>query len=496
MSKPSSIFLCSSCGNEFPKWSGQCPACKNWNTLSELKLQNTSSPTSTTSLKSTTPSSALKTTAKSTLPSQIGELDRVLGPGLTQGGVYLLAGEPGIGKSTLLTQLTLALTSATQSSEENAAQVATRINRLQKTSHHPDRISLLETSNVEAILKHLNTHPSTTLIVDSIQSVASDTLSTTAGSMSQIRSASNLLIHFAKSTGTPTILVGHVTKSGQLAGPKLLEHMVDVVLQLEGDRHHDLRLLRGVKNRFGPTDETGLFQMTSSGLIEVKNPGSLFLSDQSPLLVEIQALTVPTELAIPRRVAQGIPVPKLQLICAVLTKHLNLKLNSYDVFVNVTGGLRLTDPAADLSLALAIISSYKNLSLPINSLALGELGLLGEIRPIAYLDKRLKEAKNLGYQPLDPKINNLKKLSATLFSSSTKPQKPQAFAFLISSKINSASTNTWSSLMINFVLAILFSLIISSICIQLVPQSTPLPNSFFYSPYPTSLHTHLLPHQP
>jgi len=450
MSKPSSIFLCSSCGNEFPKWSGQCPACKNWNTLSELKLQNASSPTSTTSLKSTTPSSALKTTAKSTLPSQIGELDRVLGPGLTQGGVYLLAGEPGIGKSTLLTQLTLALTSATQNtityvcSEENAAQVATRINRLQKASHHPDRISLLETSNVEAILKHLNTHPSTTLIVDSIQSVASNTLSTTAGSMSQIRSASNLLIHFAKSTGTPTILVGHVTKSGQLAGPKLLEHMVDVVLQLEGDRHHDLRLLRGVKNRFGPTDETGLFQMTSSGLIEVKNPGSLFLSDQSatapgsaktlvmegtrPLLVEIQALTVPTELAIPRRVAQGIPVPKLQLICAVLTKHLNLKLNSYDVFVNVTGGLRLTDPAADLSLALAIISSYKNLSLPINSLALGELGLLGEIRPIAYLDKRLKEAKNLGYQPLDPKINNLKKLSATLFSSSTKLQKPQASA--------------------------------------------------------------------
>ena len=450
MSKSSSIFLCSSCGNEFPKWSGQCPACKNWNTLSEIKIQNVSSPANTAPLKSTTPSSALKTAAKSTLPSQISELDRVLGPGLTQGGVYLLAGEPGIGKSTLLTQLTLALTSSNQNiityvcSEENAAQVATRINRLQKPSHHPDRISLLETSNVEAILKHLNTHPCTTLIVDSIQSVASDTLSTTAGSMSQIRSASNLLIHFAKSTGTPTILVGHVTKSGQLAGPKLLEHMVDVVLQLEGDRHHDLRLLRGIKNRFGPTDETGLFQMTGSGLIEVKNPGSLFLSDQSatapgsaktlvmegtrPLLVEIQALTVPTELAIPRRVAQGIPIPKLQLICAVLTKHLNLKLNSHDVFVNVTGGLRLTDPAADLSLALAIISSYKNLSLPVNSLALGELGLLGEIRPIAYLDKRLKEAKNLGYQPLDPKINNLKKLSTILFSPQTKPQKPQASA--------------------------------------------------------------------
>ncbi len=414
--------MCSSCGNEFSKWAGQCPACHEWNTITEV---NFNSPLKATSksrgdLKSLTPSAAIKSAIKSTFPTNISELDRVLGPGITQGGVYLLAGEPGIGKSTLLTQLAISVAGGAQSvlylcSEETPSQVGTRISRLSIKSADIEHINLLSISVVEDVLNYLSkteTAPSL-IIVDSIQSISSEQIPGVAGTMSQIRACTNLLIHLAKTSGIPIILVGHVTKAGSIAGPKLLEHMVDAVLELEGDRHYDLRLLRGIKNRFGPTDETGIFKMDHTGLQPVSDPSQFFLTNRPlsapgsaltmimegtrPLIIEVQALTVHSELAIPRRVASGIPGTKLQLICAVLTKHLHLNLSDQDVFVNVTGGLTLREPAADLAVALAIISSFKNLPLPEKSLAIGELGLLGEVRPVAYLDKRLKEAKNLGY---------------------------------------------------------------------------------------------------
>lgn len=415
--------MCDSCGNELTKWAGQCPLCKEWNSVKEIKIdQNITLPSrSGQPITPITPTSAIME-AKAKIPTLLSELDRVLGEGLTQGGVYLLAGQPGIGKSTLLTQLSLNLSKQNLNvlyvcSEETPDQVGVRLTRISGKNSNLEHINLVMINFVEELIDYTQKtqNKPSLIIVDSIQSVATAQVASTPGTPSQIRATSNLLIHLAKASGIPLILVGHVTKDGTIAGPKLLEHMVDVVLELEGDRHHDLRLLRGVKNRFGPTDETGLFQMTSLGLEEVADPSKIFLSDRvkdapgsaltmimegtRPLVIEVQALTVHSELAIPRRVAQGVPLPKLQLICAILTKHLHLELGKQDVFVNVTGGFSLKEPAADLAIALAIVSSYKNKALPDNSLAIGELGLLGEIRNVPYIDKRLKEAKNLGYTP-------------------------------------------------------------------------------------------------
>lgn len=438
MAKSGSLFLCSSCGNEFSKWTGQCPACGEWNTLVEasglVAPQRGSKPRRTTMTVPVRPRDVLADKSRLTFKTKITEFDRVLGPGLTAGGVYLLAGEPGIGKSTLLTQLTVQTASAGRvlyvCAEESPAQVATRIARISNEKYPNEHIFLLGTNVLEAVLETLNKPQAASdrfslVIVDSIQTVTTSLADGQAGTPSQIRACTNLLSESAKATGTPMILVGHVTKAGTVAGPKLLEHMVDAVLQLEGDRHYDLRLLRGIKNRFGPTDETGLFRMTSSGLESITDPNAVFL-DQSPkaapgsavslimegtrpLTVEVQALCVPSELAIPRRVAQGIPLPRLQLICAILTKHLHLKLGSFDVFVNVTSGLNIREPAADLALALAIYSSYKNKPLPDKSVCIGELGLLGEIRPVPFLDKRLKQAKQLGFkQFFTPEAKSLK----------------------------------------------------------------------------------------
>jgi DNA repair protein RadA/Sms len=345
-----------------------------------------------------------------------------LGPGLTAGGVYLVAGEPGIGKSTLLTQLTLEVSRQKRRvlyvcAEESPSQVATRISRLSRQKYNNDHIFLLGTPMLEAVMETLRKPQGKDgfdlVIVDSIQTVSTALVDGQAGTPSQIRACTNMLSQAAKELGIPLVLVGHVTKAGVVAGPKLLEHMVDVVLQLEGDRHYDLRLLRGIKNRFGPTDETGLFQMTSEGLSSITDPNAAFLGQRQetapgsaislvmegtrPLTVEIQALCVASELAIPRRVAQGISLPRLQLICAILTKHGHLKLGNFDVFVNVTSGLSIREPAADLAIALAIQSSYKDKPLPKKSVAIGELGLQGEIRPVPFLDKRLKQAKTLGF---------------------------------------------------------------------------------------------------
>lgn len=430
MAKPTAVFMCSSCGNEFSKWSGRCPACGEWNTITEVtsltRAPRSSKHGSSITPEPKTPTSALSDNTFSSFPTNIPELDRVLGEGITSAGVFLLAGQPGIGKSTLLTQLAISLkptAKKTQNqneqilyicSEETSSQVSKRISRLSTQNTNTDHIQLLDTSCIENIYDHLQKHPHYKLIIiDSIQSVYTNTENSTAGSIVQIKTSANLLIQLAKTTSIPIILVGHVTKSGTIAGPKLLEHMVDAVFQLEGDRHHDLRLLRSIKNRFGPTDETGIFQMTSSGLTSVTDPNLLFdssitkgapgsaktiiMEGTRPMLAEIQALTVSSEIPIPRRVAQGIPISKLQLICAILQKHKHLRLGQYDVFVNVTSGISIKEPAADLAIALAILSSYKNKPLSPKSIAIGELGLLGEVRAVPFLDKRLKQAKALGH---------------------------------------------------------------------------------------------------
>jgi DNA repair protein RadA/Sms len=435
MAKQVNVFMCSSCGNDFPKWSGQCPACKEWNTVSQvfgsfLKPSSKSQSSRQNKIKPQNPKKTLQSAQTNYLPTLITEIDRVLGQGLTPGGVYLLAGQPGIGKSTLLTQLAIKISQTITKpkntkkntpkgvlyvcSEENSTQVATRINRFTKTS--TDNLNLLNTSNIETVLDQTALSRYNLVIIDSIQSVQTDLNPTSPGSPSQIKDSANLIIKMAKETQTPVIIVGHVTKQGSIAGPKLLEHMVDSVLELSGDRQHDLRLLRSIKNRFGPTDETGIFKMTSFGLEEVKDPGKFMLEGRienapgsalclimegtRPLTVEIQALVVPSNLAIPRRVAKGININRLQLICAVLTKHLRLPLGNKDVFVNVTAGYNLTEPGADLGIALAILSSTKGKPLPNQSIAFGELGLLGEIRSVNFQDKRIKEAKTLGYKKI------------------------------------------------------------------------------------------------
>jgi len=419
MSKSTTVFFCNSCGNEFAKWAGQCPACHEWNTLVEatpfLKTQRGGS-------KKTSVKPAESFSVKDALTSDIGyvfgtgmsEFDRVLGPGLTRGGVYLLAGQPGIGKSTLLTQLAISAGCDVfyVCSEENPAQVATRIKRLSQKENA--NIHLLNTSVVDSICETIAKNHNSLVIIDSIQSVYTNQNVTTPGSPSQIRDSASLLIQTAKEHSVPLIIVGHVTKDGDIAGPKMLEHMVDTVLELSGDRQHLLRLLRTIKNRFGPTDETGIFQMTGSGLEQVKDPGAILLEGRiknapgscltmimegtRPLTIEIQALVVSSPLPIPRRIAKGISTNRLQLICAILTKHLHLPIGEKDVFVNVTGGLDVKDPGADLGIALAIISSAKDTPLPENSICFGELGLLGEIRKVGFGDKMQKEAKALGYE--------------------------------------------------------------------------------------------------
>ena len=431
--------MCTSCGNEFTKWSGQCPACKQWNTLTEVTSftrPSRSSSRSFSPIKPVSPKKALTQSKTINFPTRISELDRVLGQGLIQGGIYLIAGQPGIGKSTLLTQLALKLASSSSNkkssilyvcSEENPSQVALRINRLK--SSDITNLDLLDTSSVESVLDTISRHAYQLIIVDSIQSISTDLNPTTPGSPSQIRDSANLFIKAAKASQIPLVFVGHVTKTGDLAGPKILEHMVDTVLELSGDKQHNLRLLRSRKNRFGPTDETGLFEMTSKGLKEIKDP-SLFLLEgrlknspgsalalvmegTRPLTVEVQALVVSSNLPIPRRVSKGIRNSRLQLICAILTKHLHLSLHNKDVFLNVTGGMDIKEPGADLAIALSIISSVKNKPLPDKSIIFGELGLLGEVRSVSFQDKRLKEAKTLGYTRIySPKnTSHLKKLS-------------------------------------------------------------------------------------
>lgn len=421
MVKLSSNFVCQQCGYTSPSFLGRCPHCDSWNSLVETAVPPKSRGSKVPSpiqMAAPVRLSQVATTAGKRISTGIGELDRVLGGGFVLGMTVLLSGEPGIGKSTLLLQINRAKKTTPHRSssailyiagEESPQQIKIRAERLGIDGEEMD---VLAQTDVDLINEVLDRQEASLVIVDSIQTLATSDLTGPAGSIGQVRECAARLATSCKSRGTPLVLVGHVTKDGSVAGPKTLEHIVDTVLSLDGDHLSNLRLLTVTKNRFGPTDEVGVFTMTDSGLIAVPdpdkllvqslkpNPGScltIALEGTRPMLVEIQALVTGTTLSVARRVSSGIDYNRLQTIVAILQKRLRLPLFQQDVYVSVTGGLRLFDPAADLPVALAILSSFRDKPLLEKTLATGELDLLGNIRPVKNLEKRIKEAKVRGF---------------------------------------------------------------------------------------------------
>ncbi|MCL4360197.1 DNA repair protein RadA [Patescibacteria group bacterium] len=414
--KPRSSFVCQQCGYESPQWYGRCPQCGEWNTMVETvketgrggdgKIGRVREQVKPQKL------SDVRHIEKNRLKSGYGEFDRVMGGGIVPGSVTLLAGDPGIGKSTLLLHVLGKIGGLYVSGEESAEQVKLRAKRLGIAG---DNITIMTETDAGAIADTMASSPRTfpLVIVDSIQTLSTEELSGMAGTVGQIRHSAELIIAQAKGRGIPVVIIGHVTKEGEIAGPKVLEHMVDTVLYLEGERFANARILRTLKNRFGPIEEVGIFEMAEKGLIEIDNPSKIFLEDRvknvsgsvvtiimegtRPLLVEIQALVVPSQLAVPRRVANGFDYNRLQLLVAILQKRMNIALGTFDVFVNVSGGLRISEPSADLAVMLAIVSSFKNRPIDPNLAVFGEVGLLGEIRRVEEEDRKIKEGKRLGF---------------------------------------------------------------------------------------------------
>ncbi len=419
MAKVRSVFSCSECGGQVPRWQGQCPHCKAWNTLSETRAEPASGAGSRyAALAGTTgklqPLAELEAREEPRIPSGIEEFDRVLGGGLVPGGVVLIGGDPGIGKSTLLLQA-LSQLAATESAiyvsgEESGEQVALRARRLQLD---PSSLMLLPEINLERILAQLESSRPGIAVIDSIQTVYSEALQSAPGSVGQVRECAAQLTRFAKQSGTSLILVGHVTKDGALAGPRVLEHIVDTVLYFEGDTHSSFRLVRAFKNRFGAVNELGVFAMTERGLRGVSNPSAIFLSQHAqqvpgscvlvtqegtrPLLVEIQALVDPAHSPNPRRLSVGLEQNRLAMLLAVLHRHAGVVCFDQDVFVNAVGGVKISEPAADLAVLLAIVSSLRSRPLPRGLAVFGEVGLAGEIRPAPRGQERLREAAKLGF---------------------------------------------------------------------------------------------------
>lgn len=456
-------YICQQCGYKSPSFLGKCPSCGTWNSLVETIEKEVGSSwgkgvkRERQSVVSALKLESVQTRKVARISSGIREFDQVVGGGIVPGSLILLAGDPGIGKSTLTFQILSSVGGLYVSGEESAEQVKLRAERLKIKA---DKISILTETNVETIIdvcKQAEFSYSSSderseesrslpraasrgsqlagarsnnnlLIVDSIQTLWSEELTGAPGAVGQVRESTLKLLDFAKREHLPIILIGHVTKEGTIAGPKTLEHIVDTVLYLEGERFQSLRLLRTSKNRFGPVDEVGVFSMEENGMKEVDNPSELFLgkhhdpgsSSRSndpgsiviatlegtrPLLVEVQALTVATQIPIPRRIGTGISNNRLQMLIAIIQKHLRLPLGNFDVFVNVASGIKVFEPAADLGICLAIVSSFKNIPLPRKTVAIGEVGLLGEIRNVIGLERRIKEAKKLGFTHIiSPKI--------------------------------------------------------------------------------------------
>lgn len=419
MSKSSSkvVFVCRECGRESSKWLGKCPDCQQWNTFAEMTVSSTGSP-SRASAPVSPPQELSRVIMKDhdRVPLPLAEFSRVLGGGLVAGSLVLISGDPGIGKSTLLLQVSAAMAGNTStviyvSGEETAHQIKLRAERLGLAG---EGLFIMPETELDAVLSHAEDMSPRLMVVDSIQTVYCPDVEATPGSISQVRECTVRLMQWAKGRGVPVLITGHVTKEGAIAGPRVLEHIVDVVLYLEGEPFSAYRLLRCVKNRYGSTNEVGVFEMKERGMIEVENPSRAFLSQRGPeaigsavvptiegsrpLLVEIQALTTPTTFGQPRRTANGVDFNRLLLVAAVLTRRVGLKLGSQDIIVNVTGGLRVGEPAADLGMALAIASSAFDREVAPQTVVAGEVGLSGELRAVTQLERRLTEAARLGFK--------------------------------------------------------------------------------------------------
>jgi len=419
MARKTPSFVCQNCGTVYGRWQGKCDACGEWSTIIE-ETADAQVPVSgrggRKGRRFVLEPLAGENQDAPRLPAGIPEFDRVTGGGFVRGSVLLVGGDPGIGKSTLLIQVTAAIARAGHravyiSGEEAVAQVRLRAERLGLASAP---VELASETSVEDIVATLSEgKPPQLVIIDSIQTMWTDTVESAPGTVTQVRGSAQALIRFAKKSGTALILVGHVTKDGQIAGPRVVEHMVDAVMSFEGEGSHQFRILRALKNRFGPTDEIGVFEMTGSGLSEIANPSELFLSGRElgspgtavfagiegtrPLLVEIQALVAPTSLGTPRRAVVGWDQSRLAMVLAVLEAHCGVKLSGHDVYLNVAGGLRIQEPAADLAAAAALVSSLTNAPLPTDGVYFGEVSLSGNVRPVAQAASRLKEAAKLGF---------------------------------------------------------------------------------------------------
>lgn len=416
MAKVNTSFVCQECGYESPAFLGKCPECGEWNSLKEFKVQNVKSDFAKERSSKVKPLtlSQISSDKNKRISTHFLEMDNVMGGGVVAGSVTLLAGDPGIGKSTLLLQTALNISQKKQtvlyiSGEESQEQVKLRAQRLTKQTKN-DNLLLVSLTDTDAICNLISETKPDFVIIDSIQTMESENLTGLSGSIGQVRYATSEFIKLAKGINIPVILVGHVTKEGMVAGPMILSHMVDTVLFLEGEKNTGTRLLRSLKNRFGPVDEVGVFEMAGDGMKEIKNPEEIFLGkgNNAPgsvlvanmegtraFLVEVQALCVFSKLPMPRRVASGIDYKRLELLLAVLQKHAHLPVDTMDVFVNVAGGIKLTDPSCDLGICLAVFSSIKNINLS-KYVGVAEVGLLGELRNTPFLEKRVAQAKKLG----------------------------------------------------------------------------------------------------
>ncbi len=421
MAKVKTTFFCQNCGTSFAKWQGQCMACKEWNTIAEeviQKAEKVSWKISETKSKRVSKSQKVKdisTTSEARLNTKNNELNRVLGGGIVPGSLTLLGGEPGIGKSTLMLQIALQLPYKTLyvSGEESAQQIKMRAERIHPGSENCYILTETKTQNIFSQIAELNPD---IVVIDSIQTLHTDYIESSPGSISQIRETTTELIKFAKETNTPVILIGHITKDGNIAGPKILEHMVDTVLQFEGDRNHVYRILRSQKNRFGSTNELGIYEMQGNGLREVSNPSEILISKNDedlsgtaisatlegmrPLMIEIQALVSTAVYGTPQRSATGYNAKRLNMLLAVLEKRAGFKLGAKDVFLNITGGITVDDPAIDLAVVAAVLSSNIDISIDKSICFAAEIGLAGEVRPVTRVEQRITEAEKLGFKSI------------------------------------------------------------------------------------------------
>ena len=428
VTKEKTVFVCRECGFDSPKWTGKCPSCGMWNTMVEKTIR-AEKPSATTSLRKSASGKAddapqpetldrIETTDEPRIDMRDAELNRVLGGGLVQGSIVLLGGEPGIGKSTLILQTVMQLQGQKVlyvSGEESARQIKMRADRLAQDaqSKNNDLMVLCETS-LENIYTQIKEVQPTIVVIDSIQTISSEYVESSAGSLTQVRECAASLLKFAKESGTPVLLIGHITKDGTIAGPKILEHIVDAVLQFEGDQHYLYRILRPIKNRFGSTSELGIYEMRENGLRQVSNPSELLLTDSHqgmsgvsiactiegvrPFLIEVQALASTAVYGTPQRSAIGFDVRRMNMLLAVLEKRVGFKLGQKDVFLNIAGGLKVSDPAIDLAVISAILSSSLDIAIDRTACMTGEVGLSGEIRPVSRIEQRIAEAGKLGFE--------------------------------------------------------------------------------------------------